>query len=167
MKCDEASKCLDSSDLEDVNKEKKRSECRSSSHVVFSSDYRDLLLSAPTKGKGSSKGGGAATKKRKTESESSSRRVLVVLEGFSQTRLKEHLPPGAKCWVSRSSSSWCTRIEPWPQNCRSWELHGEHTAIFLVLSVVWRQWCDANGIAHGDSPVQGVILEESAFLDAL
>jgi hypothetical protein len=64
---------------------------------------------------------------------------------LEQEDLKKLLNEGGYLWKNRRAGRWHTRLAAFKEN-RWRKGDSDQHALTRVLGLVWRQWCEANGI---------------------
>ena len=160
---DEALACLAKGDEDQVKSAQAKDRTRRSAYETFVCEFRQCKAAYRERNPPAEPALATAVKakgrpKRAKAAEAASCVPYRFPEEFTnleQAEVKRYLPAGAYIWKDRTHGVWHTRLPPFKEN-RSKKADSDHAALSRVLSIVWRQWCDANGVEYTACPMHDI-----------
>mmetsp|Transcript_143783 Transcript_143783/g.460269 ORF Transcript_143783/g.460269 Transcript_143783/m.460269 type:complete len:181 (+) Transcript_143783:3843-4385(+) len=157
LEIDEAAQVLQQEDVEVLKKEQKSSRTMADNFKDFVSPYKEkkrdvkqAAAKAKAKGRAPAKAKGPAAARKE---------LPKVLCDLQQSDYKLYMPPDSFLWKANGNNSWCGRLPPFPQVSRSWLKYGPERSLRLVVSDVWAQWCQLEGLELSGCPMEGLEFE--------
>jgi len=167
LNIEDARLCLQKGDQEKVTKTQEKINATRQVRQEFLTEFREhkrRLRLAAGAGKAKGKGKGAPPSAALSPG---CKKLPLDFSKISQQDAKKYLPqvPKAYLWKDRSDQAWCARIPPLGDNVRSWRRYGEGVVLRLVISAVWRDFCDMEGYEHKECPMDGIDLVDPEAAD--
>ncbi|CAK0821011.1 unnamed protein product [Prorocentrum cordatum] len=167
LQVDEGAKLLSPEDEKEITKQQKTLSTDRESKATLVADMVDCKArrraaaadaAGKGRGKGRGRGRGAGRGGPAPPPRSLDREALAMME---QSEAKVFMPPNSFLWKSRADATWHGRFSDFPTHNRSTSLWGED-ALWIVISLCWRDWCWSTATSMADCPMTGLWAEPAA-----
>ena len=151
LQMDEASKLLSREDEDQFDKDKARQQRKAAEEDEVLREYKEARVRLRQAKADQAKAAGVRKGKKPQV------RRLPDISVLDHSTAKTFAPPGAFLWRSFHNEAWCGRVPPRQPVSRGWrKAGGSNEALHSVLVILWRQYCEDEGLAESECPMKGV-----------